>query len=118
MGAYDQALPLYQRALQIYEKVLGPEHPDTATSLSNLGYLYLLLKDFQQAEGYFKKGKSKAGLVELYLATGRAAEALGLLKGMTPTWRTYLPPTRYSITPNRAWPWPGWAVWGRRRRPW
>ena len=36
MGAYDQALPLYQRALKIREKALGPEHPDTAISLNNL----------------------------------------------------------------------------------
>ena len=31
LGAYDQALPLQQRALKIYEKALGPEHPDTAS---------------------------------------------------------------------------------------
>ena len=40
MGAYDQALPLHQRALKIYEKALGPEHPDTAGSLNNLAALY------------------------------------------------------------------------------
>src|SRR5207248_6642169 len=30
-GKYDEAEPLYQRALAIREKVLGPDHPDTAT---------------------------------------------------------------------------------------
>ena len=40
LGAYDQALPLQQRALKIYEKALGPEHPDTAVSLNNLAVLY------------------------------------------------------------------------------
>ena len=34
-----QARPLYERALAIREKVLGPEHPDTATSLNNLAFL-------------------------------------------------------------------------------
>ena len=29
--------PLYERALAIREKVRGPEHPDTALSLNNLG---------------------------------------------------------------------------------
>ena len=29
-----------QRALTIREKVLGPEHPDTALSLNNLAFLY------------------------------------------------------------------------------
>ena len=35
-GDYAKAEPLYQRALKISEKALGPEHPDTATSLNNL----------------------------------------------------------------------------------
>ncbi len=38
-GAYLEARPRYERALAIYEKVLGPEHPDTALSLNNLGGL-------------------------------------------------------------------------------
>ena len=33
------ARPLYERALAIREKVLGPEHPDTATSLDSLASL-------------------------------------------------------------------------------
>jgi Tetratricopeptide repeat len=32
-----QTRSVCERALAIREKVLGPEHPDTATSLSNLG---------------------------------------------------------------------------------
>ena len=39
-GQVRQAEPLYQRALAIREKALGPEHPDTATSLNNLADLY------------------------------------------------------------------------------
>src|SRR5258708_1655084 len=39
-GAYEQALPLSQRALAIRERVLGPQHPDTAQSLNNLAALY------------------------------------------------------------------------------
>ena len=38
-GALAAARPLYERALAIREKVLGPEHPDTATSLNNLAAL-------------------------------------------------------------------------------
>ena len=37
---YPEAKPLYQRALAIREKALGPEHPDMATSLNNLALLY------------------------------------------------------------------------------
>src|SRR6516162_10201987 len=38
-GAYLEARPLYERALAIREKVLGPEHPWTAESLNNLASL-------------------------------------------------------------------------------
>jgi Tetratricopeptide repeat len=41
-AAYSEGRSLFERALAIREKVLGPEHPDTATSLNNLA---LLLKN-------------------------------------------------------------------------
>ena len=40
-GKYAEAEPLYQRALEIREKALGPEHPDVALSLNNLAMLYM-----------------------------------------------------------------------------
>jgi len=36
------ALPLFGRALAIYEKALGPEHPKTATARNNLANLLSL----------------------------------------------------------------------------
>ena len=39
-GKYDEAEPLYVRALAIWEKVLGADHPDTAESCNNLAALY------------------------------------------------------------------------------
>jgi class 3 adenylate cyclase/tetratricopeptide (TPR) repeat protein len=39
LAAYGQARPLYERALAMREKQLGPEHPDTAHSLNDLGCL-------------------------------------------------------------------------------
>ena len=38
-GSYAEAEPLYQRSLAIWEKALGPDHPDVATSLENYGEL-------------------------------------------------------------------------------
>jgi len=38
-AAYSQAAPLLRDALTMGEKVLGPEHPLTATNLNNLGRL-------------------------------------------------------------------------------
>jgi tetratricopeptide (TPR) repeat protein len=37
---YQQAEPLYQRALRINETALGAEHPNTAAALNNLASLY------------------------------------------------------------------------------
>jgi len=39
MGDLAGARPYYEQALEIRRKVLGEEHPDTATSLSNLAIL-------------------------------------------------------------------------------
>ena len=41
-GKYEEAEPLYQRALAIDEKALGPEYPDTASIREN--YADLLRK--------------------------------------------------------------------------
>jgi tetratricopeptide (TPR) repeat protein len=39
-AAFAEAAPLLERALAIREKALGPEHPETATSLHSLAGLY------------------------------------------------------------------------------
>ncbi len=38
-GKLEEAGPLYKRSLDIYERVLGPGHPDVAISLNNLAGL-------------------------------------------------------------------------------
>ncbi len=35
-GKYSQAVPIAAKLLELREKVLGPEHPDTATRLNHL----------------------------------------------------------------------------------
>jgi hypothetical protein len=37
-GQYAKAEPLFQRALAILEKALGPEHPAVVTSLENYAF--------------------------------------------------------------------------------
>lgn len=39
-GEYDAAQSLYERALVIRQKALGPSHPDTATTINNLANLH------------------------------------------------------------------------------
>ena len=55
VGQYAEARPYYERALAIYEQVLGPEHPDTATSLNNLGFLLQAQGDLGGARPYYER---------------------------------------------------------------
>jgi len=43
-------LPLFQKSLEIYKKVLEEGHPDIALSLNNLARLYNITGDYEKAE--------------------------------------------------------------------
>ncbi len=45
-------------ALVIFEKALGPEHPDVVTSLNNLARLYRTIKSDKEAEALEKRAAS------------------------------------------------------------
>ena len=55
MGNYGKAEPLLKEALEIRQKVLGQEHPDTATNLNGLAMLYWVMGDHAKAEPLFKE---------------------------------------------------------------
>ena len=52
---YAEAEPLYERALAIREKALGPEHPDVAMSLNNLAALYRNQGAYAKAEPLYER---------------------------------------------------------------
>jgi tetratricopeptide (TPR) repeat protein len=52
---YSGARPLFERALAIRENVLGPDHPDTATSLNHLAYLLQAQGDLAGAQPRFER---------------------------------------------------------------
>jgi len=52
-GKYDQAEPLYRRAVEIDEKVLGKDHPDVAIQCNNLARLLQDQGKYDQAEPLF-----------------------------------------------------------------
>jgi len=95
-GDYLSALPLFQRALAIREKVLRAEHPDTATSLNNLAFLYDRLGQSAQALPLFQRALairekvlgaehpttalSLNNLAGLYYSQGQSAQALPLFQ--------------------------------------
>ena len=51
----SQFEPLYKRSLAIREKALGPNHPDVATSLNNMGLLYERRGQYAEAEPLYKR---------------------------------------------------------------
>ena len=52
---YTIAEPLYQRALQIREQVLGIEHSDVANSLNGLANLYFQQGKYAEAENFYQR---------------------------------------------------------------
>ncbi len=57
-GRYAEAEPLYKRSLVIREKVLGPGHPNVATSLEN--YAAVLRATGRTAEADKMAARAKA----------------------------------------------------------
>ena len=88
---YTAAEPLIRRALAICEKVLGPEHPDTASCLNDLAGLLLPTGNYAAAESLLRRslaidekvlgpkhpntGTGLNNLAELLCTTGEYAAA-------------------------------------------
>ncbi len=95
-ASYTIAEPLFQLALAIREKQLGPEHPDTASSLQNLASLYRDQGKYEQAESLLQRAiainekafgsehpkvaRSLQNLAILYQDQGKYDEAESLLQ--------------------------------------
>lgn len=54
-GKVREAIPVAERVLALREKALGPEHPDTARSLYNLGLLYQAVGSPDRAETFYQR---------------------------------------------------------------
>ena len=54
-GDYAQAIEFYNKALQIFIKALGENHPDVASSYNNLGASYHSQGHYDKAINYFNK---------------------------------------------------------------
>ena len=57
-GRYDEAEPLYRRALKISEKALGPEHPQVGLILEGYAHLLLNKRCFREAKEVGKRAIS------------------------------------------------------------
>jgi tetratricopeptide (TPR) repeat protein len=54
-GHYPEALTQAKQALELAEKILGPDHPVTAISMNNLGALYHAMGQYEQALPMWKR---------------------------------------------------------------
>jgi tetratricopeptide (TPR) repeat protein len=93
-GNLSEARPLYERALAIKEKVLGPDHPDTAYSAGRLAIVLQMQGNFVEARVLYERALAayektlgsddpQTNRIRCYFATlllksGLPAEALSL----------------------------------------
>ncbi len=54
-GKYDRAVVVAQKALEVAEQNVGPDHPDVAQSLNNLALLYQTQGEYAKAEPLYKR---------------------------------------------------------------
>lgn len=91
-GNYERAVIAAQKAIELAEANVGPDHPYVAISLNNLAELYSNQGNYDKAEPLYKRSLAIWGkalgpdhpyvanclnkLSELYRATGKDKEAL------------------------------------------
>jgi tetratricopeptide (TPR) repeat protein len=54
-GDYPKALEVHNKALAIWERIYGPDHPRVALSYNNIGVVYYHQGDYPQALEYYHK---------------------------------------------------------------
>src|SRR5216684_1422850 len=119
---YEQAEPLYQRALRIWKQTLGPEHPKVAYPLHNLALLYFKQGEYEQAEPLYQRALAideqaygpqhpdvaypLYNLANLYVAQGKYEQAEPLYRRALRIWEQALGPEH----PQVAYPLSGLAT--------
>jgi serine/threonine protein kinase len=94
LGEAPLAIRHYERALELRRTELGPDHPDTLTSRSNLAFAYdqagrtseaiplyestLKFREAKLGPDHPDTLKSRSHLANAYRATGRSSEAIAL----------------------------------------
>jgi tetratricopeptide (TPR) repeat protein len=107
-GRHGEAETIYQNALDIKEKALGPNHPHVATCLNNLAMVYQGQDRYEEAEPLLKRAirirqltlgpdhpdtaQALKNLAILYFHNGRYAEAQALVQGALAVYERTLGP--------------------------
>ena len=95
-GKYQEAFYIAEKAVEAAKRVRGPEHPETADALNNLGLLFKKMRDYAKAEPLYQEAlrirqkvlgpehpgtaTSLNNLAGLYQAMGEYAKAESLLQ--------------------------------------
>ncbi|MDK2922298.1 MAG: hypothetical protein PWR24_1855 [Desulfonauticus sp.] len=112
-GDYFAAIALTELALQKAEQAFGPEDATVASSLNNLAYFHKTLKEYVQAEEYYKRcldirkklyglehpavATSINNLASLYYVKGDYAAAEPLFKEALEVWKQTLGPNHPNV---------------------
>jgi tetratricopeptide (TPR) repeat protein len=110
---FSDAEPLYERALAILERVLGPEHPEVGTCLNNLATFYHKQGKYARAEPLYQRAlairenalgpdhpnvaASLNNLAELYRDQGRYTEAEPLYQRALGVWEKAFGPEHPNV---------------------
>jgi len=76
-GRTADALPAFRRALEIRERVLGPDHPDLAATLAGMAGLYYDLGDFASSIAFHRRALA---IRERALGPGHTDVATSLMR--------------------------------------
>jgi tetratricopeptide (TPR) repeat protein len=114
IGQPRAAEPYYMQALELYEKQLGPNHPDVAAVLNNLGVFYANEERFDEAERVHQRAlairsranpkvhadvaQSNCNLAVVYHSLGEHQRAIELYRESLRNWEKMAkPPEDYQI---------------------
>jgi tetratricopeptide (TPR) repeat protein len=78
-GRYQEAIPIAERAVEVAKRVRGPEHPETAEALSNLGLVFEKIGDDAKAEPLYKEALRILEKTPEHPRTARSLNKLGSL---------------------------------------
>jgi tetratricopeptide (TPR) repeat protein len=59
-GKFNEAISIAEESLELSEKAIGPDHPDTALALNNLAQLYRFMGDYAKAEPLYQSARSRS----------------------------------------------------------
>jgi tetratricopeptide (TPR) repeat protein/DNA-binding XRE family transcriptional regulator len=116
---YSQAVEFCQKALKLYEWVLGPEHPEIANNLNNLALVYDEMRKHSSAESRFQqaleiykrvyppthpdRARTLANLARSYYFQGKLPEAEPLLKEAITILERLLGPEDLDVASSLSW---------------